>query len=245
MLAPQAPRRQADQGALHTTGKSASSTDPATWSTFEACLAALESGKADGIGLVLDGSDDLVGVDLDDCLTGSTLKPWAQAIAERLNSYTEITPSGEGVRIFVRGKLPADGRKKGDVEFYRAKRFLTITGHHLKPFPRTIKRRSKVVAAVHTEIFGASLERVRPNGPTEWSDAQWAERFPLHSYPSPSERDHAIICAMLRAGHSDAEITMAIQAVRADQKALERADYIPRSIAKARAAIAVRAEQAR
>ncbi len=45
----------------------ASSTDPATWSSFEAALADCEKGRADGVGFVFTNSP-YTGVDLDHCL---------------------------------------------------------------------------------------------------------------------------------------------------------------------------------
>lgn len=73
----------------------------------------------------------IVGVDLDDCLSDAgELEPWAAEIVERLGSYSEISPSGKGLRIFVNGRLPhnALGRKSGKLEIYCGKRYLTVTG---------------------------------------------------------------------------------------------------------------------
>jgi len=47
---------------------------------------------------------------------------------ERLNSYTEKSPSGTGIHIFIKAKLPPGGRKKGDFECYESGRYLTMTG---------------------------------------------------------------------------------------------------------------------
>ena len=44
------------------------------------------------------------------------------------NSYTEFSPSGKGLHIIVKAKLPGKGRKKGNYEAYSAKRFFTFTG---------------------------------------------------------------------------------------------------------------------
>ncbi len=57
-----------------------------------------------GIGFLFTPDDDFAGVDLDDCRdpeTG-TLEPWAAAVVHNLNSYTEVSPSGTGVKIFLR-----------------------------------------------------------------------------------------------------------------------------------------------
>ena len=49
-------------------------------------------------------------------------------IIRALDSYTEISPSGTGIRIFARGKLPPGGRKRGRFEMYETGRYLTVTG---------------------------------------------------------------------------------------------------------------------
>ena len=85
---------------------------------------------------MLSPDDPFVGIDLDHCLDPVTGHPSheAEAMVRQLASYTEISPSGTGLRIFVRGSLPPTGRKKGWIEMYTESRFLTVTGHifHLK-----------------------------------------------------------------------------------------------------------------
>lgn len=115
------------------TGCRASSTDLMTWSTFEKVLEAYESGKRyDGIGFVFCSGDPYVGVDLDGCVGPETgeIAPWAVRIIDALDSYAELSPSGRGVHIIARGKIPAGGRR-GPVEVYRQDRFFTVTGHIL------------------------------------------------------------------------------------------------------------------
>src|SRR5262249_9205613 len=88
-----------------TTGLRASVTDPASWGTWDEALAAYRAGGWDGIGLVLTPNARIVAADLDHCRdreTG-TLTPEAAEIVETLDGYTEATPSGEGVRVLVRG----------------------------------------------------------------------------------------------------------------------------------------------
>jgi len=119
-------------------GAKASTTDPATWTDYKTVLATRErqvfgSKSFDGIGFVLSADDPFCGVDLDHCLKDGVLTEWAKRVVAALNSYTEITPSGEGLRIFVRGKLPGgDGRKNDKIEIYDRARFLTITGQVFK-----------------------------------------------------------------------------------------------------------------
>lgn len=118
------------------TGQKAKVNDAATWCDFDAALAGLRErgGFLDGLGFQLGESPErksgIVGVDLDGCLDDAKrVAGWALAIVRRLDSYTEVSPSGKGLRIFCRGELPPGGRKKGDIEFYDCGRFLTVTGN--------------------------------------------------------------------------------------------------------------------
>jgi hypothetical protein len=49
------------------TGRTASSTHPATWSSFTEALDARQPGGYSGIGFVFSSADDIVGIDLDKC----------------------------------------------------------------------------------------------------------------------------------------------------------------------------------
>lgn len=85
-------------------GNRASTTDPRTWSDFGTVLNAYRERAWDGIGFVLSAYPDLVGIDLDKCRdtrTGVT-EAWAQEIMEKLNSCMELSPSGTGVKIWVK-----------------------------------------------------------------------------------------------------------------------------------------------
>jgi hypothetical protein len=136
-----------------------SSTNRKTWCPFAEALDAYRRHGLDGIGFALcppkgDG-ERVVGVDLDRCRDPQTgeLAPWAAAIVARLNTYTEVSPSGTGLRMFLLGKLPPQGRKKGDYENYEAGRYVTVTGQHVEGTPLTIERRQEEIEAVHREVW--------------------------------------------------------------------------------------------
>jgi len=82
-----------------------------------------------------------VGIDLDDVYQAGVLDELAQQEAMGLGTYTEISPSGQGLRLFVQGTLPRQGIRHGPVEAYQTARFLTITGQHLSETPETIEAR--------------------------------------------------------------------------------------------------------
>jgi|GEM_PF-2749325 len=139
-------------------GQVADGTSPATWTSFENVLQAYTSGSIhfDGIGFALSPDDDLVGIDLDHCRDPETgvIDEWALQIVRLVNSYTEVSPSGTGLRILLHGTLPPNGRKKGSIETYQDGRYLTFTGHHLEGTPRAIEEREAELLAFHLETFG-------------------------------------------------------------------------------------------
>jgi hypothetical protein len=111
----------------------ASSTDPATWSTYEACLFCVE--MYDGMGFML-RDHGLVAIDLDKCRSpDGTITDYAKGVIARLpGAYVEVTPSGTGLRVIGTGTGEKVHRKftlNGDgaaVELYRkAERYITIS----------------------------------------------------------------------------------------------------------------------
>ncbi|APC08286.1 AAA family ATPase [Neomoorella thermoacetica] len=141
------------------TGRHASVSDPNTWASFDEALATCEGGDYDGIGLALTETDDLIGIDLDHCVNPETgeITDQVMEIIEKINSYTEISPSGVGIRIIAKvsnkTSLP-EGRKAGNVEFYTSSRYLTLTGNHLQGTPAEICERQAEVGAFVQEYFG-------------------------------------------------------------------------------------------
>ena len=119
---------------LQITGRSASSTNPATWTDFLVVEQAYLTHKFDGIGFVFSHDDDLVGIDLDDCydITIGFTNPDMQAIASKVQGYMEVSPSGTGVKIFTRSNPFATHTDHSiGFEAYANSRFFTVTGHHL------------------------------------------------------------------------------------------------------------------
>jgi len=117
-------------------GARASSDDPSTWSPFEEAVEYAQRKLLPGVGFVFTGSP-FAGVDLDDCRDSETghVEPWAREIVAALDSYAEVSPSGTGVKAFMRGTLPPGRRRKGRVEMYDSGRFFTVTGHRLPGAP--------------------------------------------------------------------------------------------------------------
>lgn len=116
----------------------AKTNDTTTWCDYDTAADALKSGGGfTGLGFVL--GDGFAGVDLDGCIDGSgKMLPWAVTIVRKLDSYTETSPSGTGVKVFIRATLekghkkllgsPVDGGKAPGLEIYGNGRYFAVTG---------------------------------------------------------------------------------------------------------------------
>ena len=98
--------------------------DPTTWAYYIDVMLAYEYSKVyDGIGFVFTADDDYVGVDLDYGIDEEVKND----IINTLNSYTELSPSGRGYHIIVKGKKKSGANRKGHIEVYDKLRYFTIT----------------------------------------------------------------------------------------------------------------------
>ena len=110
------------------TGRRASSTDLMTWSTFKEALEVYKHAEFAGLGFMFSSADPYTGIDLDNCVDeDGEIALWALEIVRYFDSYTELSATGSGLHIVVRGDVP--NRRKGEVEVYSSKRFFTVTGH--------------------------------------------------------------------------------------------------------------------
>ncbi|MXR43121.1 hypothetical protein GRX01_17470 [Halobaculum sp. WSA2] len=134
-------------------GGFASATESETWASFGAALDYTETEYADGVGFVFTDDDPIVGVDLDDCRDPETddVDDAALDIIRRLDSYTEVSPSGTGYHVLITGELPDGRNRRGSVELYDTARFFTVTGDHVERTPTRVARRQDAVTAIHRE----------------------------------------------------------------------------------------------
>lgn len=111
-----------------TTGKLANVNDPSTWSTFEECLNCFMLGGYSGIGFVFSDSDPYSFIDLDDAEGYDAILQRHLKVYHEFNSYSEVSPSGKGLHIIVKGVVPA-GRRRSKIEIYSSQRYATMTGN--------------------------------------------------------------------------------------------------------------------
>lgn len=136
-------------------GYGASHSDPSTWGTYEQAAKWARDHGLPGVGYVISDDDDLTGADLDDCRDNDFggIEPWANEIVKLAETYTEVSPSGRGLRLIWRGKV--DKTIKCDpmhVEVYKHKRYLTITGNHIDGTPVEIRPAPKTEAALRLRV---------------------------------------------------------------------------------------------
>ncbi len=133
----------------------ASCDDPSTWGAFAEAAKSLTEGRVSGTGFQVSAGQSYVGADLDHCRNSTTgeIEPWAQRVIDLLDSYSEISPSQEGVRIFLKAAKPGPRCRKGNIEIYDRSRFLTVTGQHLPGTPATIEERQEELERLYWELF--------------------------------------------------------------------------------------------
>ena len=81
----------------------ASTKDSSTWADYATALAAVQAGHGDGITYILTEADPFAAIDIDNCRHVDThsIDVWAQNFLEAgRHSYSEVTPSGTGCRIW-------------------------------------------------------------------------------------------------------------------------------------------------
>jgi primase-polymerase (primpol)-like protein len=86
------------------------------------------AGGVDGIGFVLTEADPFVFVDLDDTHGDDEALQRQFRIFHDFTTYAERSPSGNGLHIIGKAKLPGKGRKRAYVEIYDRSRYMTMTG---------------------------------------------------------------------------------------------------------------------
>lgn len=123
-------------------GDVAKTNDPRTWGTWaEAAKRYLKQPERyNGLGFIFAEGGGLFGVDLDGCIEHGEIKQWAWGIMSRFQTYTELSPSATGIKIFGIGNVPTGIklRKKVDepkccdknpgIEVYGRLRLFCFTG---------------------------------------------------------------------------------------------------------------------
>jgi hypothetical protein len=125
----------------------------------------------------------LAGADLDHCLDEKGKPtPEAAAIVQKLNSYTEITPSGRGLRTLLWGTKPGPSCKNTQrkIEIYDHDRYFTVTGKRFGNASLVYHRQAEL-EALYAELWPASKKdrataQAAASTPVEASDEDLLEK---------------------------------------------------------------------
>jgi hypothetical protein len=196
-------------------GYKANITLPRTWTTYEMALTTLRANphRYAGIGFVFTKSDSLAGIDLDDCLdTEGNVKSWARGIVKRFaDTYIETSPSGQGLKIWAYGSLPANVATvrvgDGGIEMYDHARYFTVTGRAFRGAPLEIEHHEGDLLLLY-----------------DWLKKGERRRWPLQPLEGgriPYGRQHSTLVSIAgtlrRRGVCDAAIEACLQAINDKQ----------------------------
>jgi len=139
-------------------GGKAKANDPTTWAPYATCIHALDNGgHFDGLGFEFSKELGIIGIDLDDCLdsaTGEITDPHIERWVSQLNSYTEVSHSGKGLHIFIKGNHSGARNRARKIEVYDSGRYFVMTGRHMEVTPCIIEPRQDEFNAFYHEFFG-------------------------------------------------------------------------------------------
>lgn len=140
---------------------------PETWGSFENAVKCVSMGIACGIGYEFAGQG-FYGVDLDHVIENGVLTSQAREIVGGLASYTEVSPSGKGLHIFVTAdnvNITRHRKQSGFVEIYTNARYFTVTGNIYGGFDR-IAERSAELQQLHDKYLMKNVELKMNNNDT-------------------------------------------------------------------------------
>jgi putative DNA primase/helicase len=148
-------------------GKRADSTNPDTWDSFEVVEQAFirRRKQFSGMGFVFSEDAGIIGIDWDKVRDHETGE-WNEEILEEiksLNSYAELSQSGTGAHVLVKGEIPGDRRRKGNIEMYSKERFFVVTGSHIKGSPAKIRENQKAINELYKKRFGENEPKKKEN----------------------------------------------------------------------------------
>lgn len=183
-------------------GAKAKADESSTWGTrAQAEMRAGKLPKPHGLGGIGPELGDLGdgrimgGIDLDTCRdSGGTIQLWALEVVERLASYTEVSPSGTGAKVFFVTEAasladlahlltPTGGRvfkQPGDdhppaIEVYLGGRFFALTEQHLAGTPTELRPVSCDVLRWLLTVAGPALcKQAAPAKPSDDTEADTA-----------------------------------------------------------------------
>lgn len=192
----------------------AKSNDRSTFSDLQTAAGRMDGFNGLGVGVF----DGLAGIDIDHCIIDDKLSDMAAEIVKAMDSYTEVSPSGEGIRIFFK----ASGYEFDKSKYYlknsaiglevylsgMTNRYLTITGNAVHKVP-VMQREDRLPAILDKYMKRPAKDPVTPvnAAPLDLTDRELIDRAKAAKngaqfsslwdgstvgYPSHSEADQAL-----------------------------------------------------
>jgi hypothetical protein len=237
-------------------GKKAESDDPTTWTTFNQVRVALTNGgDFSGIGYVFSETDTFFGLDCDHCLDDQLriIDPQAEQFVRLLNTFTEISPSRDGLKLWGRGKKPGNRCRIGNFELYDKERYFTTTGEVWPPGspPKPIADRQAELETIYQALFPKQTtvkRQAAQTSPLNIDDAQLLElarkaknganfialydRGDTTSYGNDDSRADVALCSLLAfwTGRDAARIDLLFRRSQLMRDKWNRDDYRERTI---------------
>jgi hypothetical protein len=234
-------------------GRVASVTDPSTWGSFEV---AVSTGL--NVGFVLTEHDPYCIIDLDNKESDPATQEQAdlhRRILDAFDSYTELSFSGRGYHVVVRGRVPVGVHSRDKVEVYSSGRYMLFTGDVIRNAPITdqqalldrlfaemqpaptaqLEEREELLtddAVIEMAMSAVNGEKFAALARGEWSDL---------GYPSQSEADFALLSMLAFYSPSDEQVRRIFRMTWLGQrpKATHNNKYLDRALSKIRAQLKV------
>lgn len=234
----------------------------AKWSFDEVCSVV---NQFSGIGFAFTKENDFCGFDIDSEKDshgkvisrvvdgdGNIIDPKIEELVKRIGSYTEISPSGEGIHVIFKGK-PRDGWKLGtnkrNGELYFSGRYFTITGRKHRLSTDYV---NEIDPAVLDELYyylnppkNGSNENHEPRSTVELDENDIIDRLMsdqkgrllflgnTSGYKSHSEADSALCCKIAFYTRDERTISNIFRRSGLYRKKWDREDYAHRTIENA------------
>lgn len=221
--------------------KHANVNDKSTWLAFDIACDLAREGKFDGIGFIFTQETGMAFIDLDDTKGDQLALNRQIEIYREFDSWSEVSPSGKGLHIIVKGTVPA-GRRRSFIEIYSSQRYATFTGNVYNDKPIQDRQElltrlwqqmgdGPVAMAMHHDQGEKHNDQEIIRQATEASNgskflALWSGNW-AGDYPSQSEADFALIDILAFYTQNNNQIRRLFRASKLGQRnKANREDYL-------------------
>lgn len=232
-------------------------TSPSTWTDYHTAVEGLRRGHGHGLGFSFNPeANGIVGFDVDHCLKDGVdgdLAPVAIEAVKLLKSYTEVSPSGTGLHVLMRGTFASDRMKVTfdgvELELYQVGRFFTVTGDRVDFLPDAIEERTAELATLVERYFTEAAQPTRTTrtaeagSPPPLTDAEVidlarkaknGDKFTRlyagdwSGYETQSDADGALACLIAFYTRDPAQIERIMRGSKLTRDKWDRDDYLPK-----------------